>query len=263
MLGAQKKSYDARDLDYRKLGTVDELPTSYTNPYILEVFRHDQAGTPTCGAHAGVHAKQLLDYKDTGNNKLSPTYLWKKIKGIDTWPPDVGTDIRAICKALKSFGVCSYKLSPSNRERDIFEYSKDDTTVAQNEDAQPRVIGSYAFTGGNRELIKRAVKQNGAAILLIRFDKDYFKKKIVTSNGQQTSGHFVVAYGWEGDDILVVCSAHGSNSAPYKVLKPSFSIEDGAVLTDIPDSEVRALIEKRALLQKLVELLRKLTSLTK
>ena len=75
MLGAQKKSYDARDLDYRKLGTVDELPTSYTNPYILEVFRHDQAGTPTCGAHAGVHAKQLLDYKDTGNNKLSPTYL--------------------------------------------------------------------------------------------------------------------------------------------------------------------------------------------
>lgn len=263
VLGAQKKQYDARDLQYKNLGAIDDLPESYINEDIHKVLRHNQEGTPTCGAHAGVHAKQLLDIKDTGNNKLSPTYLWKKIKTLDVWPPDDGTDIRAICRALKSFGVCSLELSPTNWDRPILEYSKDDTTQEQNDDAQPRVVGSYWFSGSNRELIKRAIKQNGAVILLIRFEKDYFKKKIITSNGQKSLGHFVVAYGWEGDDILIVCSARGSNSAPYKVLKPSFYIEDSAVLTDIPDEEVRALIQKRELLQKLVVLWQQLVKLVK
>jgi hypothetical protein len=60
-----------------------------------------------------------------------------------------------------------------------------------------------------------------------------------------------------------MCSAKGSNNAPLKVLKPSFSIADGAVITDIPDSEVRGLIEKRELLQKVVVLWQQLVSLIK
>lgn len=262
-LGGQSKTYDARDLQYAKLGTADALPASYSNPAIDKIFRHDQAGTPTCGAHAGTHAKQLLDITDTGVNKLSPEYLWKKIKTLDTWKPEQGTDIRAICRALKSCGICNYKLLPSNWDVPIEDYSKDDTTPDQNDDAQPRVIGSYWFTGSNIELIKQAIYTYGVAILLIRFDNDYFNKKVITSNGNKTLGHFVVAYGWEGDDILILCSAHGSNRAPRKVLKPTFVIDDSATLTDIPDADVRALIKKRELLQKVVELYRKLLDLIK
>lgn len=260
---AQDKKYDARDIDYRKLGTARVLPEEYEVPWMKDMVLHQQGDTPYCGAHSGAHAKQSLDFKDTGKQSYSPEYLWKKIKTLDGYPPEVGTDIRSICKALKNWGICDLDVLPNNVNAKIEDYTRDDTTVDQNMNAQPRIIGSYGFMGNDRELIKAAIYDTGAALLLIRFDnKDYFSKEVVTTNGKQSLGHFVWAYGWTKDNSLKVrCSA--SSKYPDKLLAPSFVIRDSATLTDIPDNEVRQLIKQRELLQKLVELWRKFIGLTK
>lgn len=251
--GAIPRSPDVRDVDYSKLGSSGVLPESYSNPHVITTKKHYQGDTPTCGAHAGAHAKQLLDVNDTGEQAYSPYYLWKKIKSFDGHKPSVGTDLRSILHALKHYGICDEDLLPSQNNRPIAEYSKDDTTKEQNDNAKPRMVGTYGFTGTNPEKIKRAIYDNGAVILLIRFGNEYWNKKVVDTNGNRQDGHFVIAYGWQKDNSWeIYCSADKRH--PFKTLKPSFRIEDGGVMTDVPDSEVRDMIDRLYWLQKLVEL---------
>lgn len=253
-LVAQDKTLDVRDVSYEKLGSSRVLPEEHESPGLKKFYRSSQKNTPTCGAHAGAHAKQFLDFKDTGNQKYSPFYLWKKIKKIDGFPPSVGTDLRSILKTLKSWGVCDLALLKYQGDKPIQVYSADDTTKEQDENAQPRIIGSYAFMGNNRELIKQAIYDNGAAILLLRFGDAWWGRKKMVSNEDQSYGHFVVAYGWNGDTLKVICSA--DDKAPEKELEYSFNISDSGVLTDVPDEDIRKLITKRELLQRVVELLK-------
>src|SRR5690606_9040177 len=89
-LGALDKSLDVRDVSYNKLREriVDEGDLGSTSEgseleFATKMKKHLQKHTPTCGAHAGTHAKQILDFSDTGENEYAPFFLWKKIKVFD------------------------------------------------------------------------------------------------------------------------------------------------------------------------------------
>lgn len=262
-LGALDKSLDVRDVSYAKLREriVDDGDLGGTSDgaeidFATKMKVHMQKSTPTCGAHAGGHAKQILDFNDTGENEYAPFYLWKKIKSFDGYSPDVGTDLRSILKGLKQYGICDLSLLPYQGNKKIAEYSKDDTTPEQNTNAKPRIIGSYAFCGSDKKQIMQAITDGFPVILLLRFGREWWGSKTVSTNGSGEYGHFVVAYGHDGENLKVVDSA--DSKAKFKTLTSTFNVRDSAAVTDVPDAYIRDLIESISWLQKLIAIMQKL-----
>ncbi len=61
----------------------------------------------TCDAYAGSFFDSKLQTDKRGAvQDLSPKYLWKQIKLIDSCPLDAGTDMRSIFKSLQNTGDC-------------------------------------------------------------------------------------------------------------------------------------------------------------
>ena len=191
-LGAIPRKLDLRDI---KLGAIQapiELPKKYETDisWLRSLW---QNGFPACGSHAGTHLKMILDYFDTGAKVYSPNYLWIKIKQIDGYPLEVGTDMRSIFKTLQSYGVCDYDLLPNDFTISLEEYSNSEIINKElDENAQPRIIKSYAF--GND--IKKDIYLNKAVIILIDVGETWWTREMVELPKKNQGGHFVVAYGF-------------------------------------------------------------------
>ena len=259
--GAVARPLDLRDI---KLGSVQapvDIPAKYETDigWLAPIW---QAHWPACGAHAGTHLKMVLDHFDpsASHEPCSPNYLWKQIKLIDNFPPEVGTDMRSILDRLSKKGVCDYSLLPNDYDQSLVEYT-DPTTLTPklDENAQPRIIKSYGF--GNQARLKQDIYLNKAVIILIDIGNTWWGQKNIVPFTRKDGGHFVVAYGYDTNGILIIDSA--DKTVPLKRLSLDYVIRETGTAIDLPDEQVRALTAKLATLQKIVALMQKVLSLKK
>lgn len=241
---------------HKLLGSSNIRPEYVHPPKIEQVY---QKSWPACGAHSGVHLKEVQENIETGlNNKFSPAFLWKKIKLIDTFRPEDGTDMKSIFKVLTSDGVCDYVMLPNIYTETLKEYT--DASVLTKEmvdNAQPRIISSYAFTRTEIDNIKTQIWLNKAVLLLIRCDDGFFGTDTPTFK-KKPYGHFCVATGYDKNGIYVQDST--DIPFPVKYIKneyEDFIIQAGTTI-DLPNDVIEKLKYKITLLEKVVELLKKL-----
>jgi hypothetical protein len=258
ILGGIEREKDGRDFSLEKahelLGSITDRPNKMEYPKIEQVF---QKSYPACGSHSGVHLKEIQE-----GGHLSPAYLWKKIKMIDGYTPEVGTDMRSIFKCLQKNGVCLYDLLPNDYTLTLAQYSASTgITEVMEADAQPRIIDSYAFlTDLSIGNIKTQSYLNKAVLLLIRCDDGFFHSSYPTFT-EKKYGHFVVACGYDDGGVWVVDSTEVA--FPYKYIKNEYQsfIKEAGTCVDLPNEVVEQLILKKTLLDKILELMKKLTCL--
>lgn len=197
--GAIEQEQKESDFEIGALATSEPIPESYMTPYAGIVYH--QHKTPSCGAHAGTYIKNIQDSKE-----YSPAYLWKRIKQIDGFPPEDGTSMIAIFKALQKWGVCELSLLPNNT-LDSTEVYTDPSVLTPKMDinAYDARIGAYAFQWNPTfDDIKRAIYEHKVVTMLLRvgsewWTPDWAGKDILPLKTNQpiSSGHFVVATGYD------------------------------------------------------------------
>ena len=260
-LGAIKSKYDARDL---KLGAVQE-PISYPEIYLPDYSnlpKYWQNGLPTCGANAGSFFKVIQEFIESKTAKsFSPRFLWIKIKEIDNNALQVGTDMRSIFKTLKSIGVCDNNLINNDVSMSLIDYTNSQP-ITQNmlDNAQPNIINSYAFVDDlSFEGIKNAIYRNGVVLLRLLVGRNFFNTTTLTIPAGRLSGHFIVAYGYDKDWIYFRDSTEKDFTKSDKKFGKDYMnwVKEGGTALDLDNDYIRALINKRETLQKIVELIRK------
>ena len=183
--------------------TLSSYPATFQTD-ISHVIVENQQKIPACGAHAGSYLKDIQDVTRT-----SPEYLWKRIKQIDNYPPERGTDMLSILKTLQTRGVCGASLLPNNTSLDLATYTDPSTiTMPMDADAQDHRIDTYAFQfNPTMDDIKRAIYTHGAVIALLKVDSNWW---LPAWNALQmpldpptnvVSGHFIILYGY-GQNLL-------------------------------------------------------------
>jgi len=216
--GAIFQEKDKRDFDLSMVGADTPIPSSFRPDYSKVEVRH-QHKQPACGSHAGSTLEGILalNNKEEGINN-SPRNLWKNIKDNDGWPIDVGTDLYAILKNLKSFGVCDISLMENDKAANslsLLDYRNATITDVMKKAASERVIEAFATTySPTFKQIKRAIYINGACIIQYKCGKNmctakngkssWFAKDILPLSPDafpMESGHFVVGIGYDEDYI--------------------------------------------------------------
>lgn len=241
---------------HKLLGSSSIRPEYVKPPKIEQVY---QKNYPACGAHSGVHLKEIQENLETGlNNKFSPAFLWKKIKLIDGFPAEDGTDMKSIFKVLTESGVCDYVMLPNRYTETLKEYT--DASVLTKEmldNAQPRGISSYAFAKTDMDNLKTQIWLNKAVVILIQCDNGFFGTDTPTFK-KRPYGHFCVATGYDKNGIYVQDSTE--IAYPVKYIKDEYApfiIQAGTTI-DLPNSVIEKLVLKRNLLQKLLDLWKQL-----
>lgn len=201
--GGQPRKRDKRDFGMASFQQPVEIPTEYKTD-LSKVPVLYQGTIPACGSHAGATLDSYLY-----NKALSPKYLWKQIKLIDGFVPEVGTDLRSIMKSLEKTGDCLLTLSPNDLGT-LAEYTDPSTiTDRQRNDAYTRTISGYAFQSSpSFNDIKQSIYQHKLVIALVQCGDGWWKDKdgrntwagsklFPLRRGVYASGHFVVLYGYD------------------------------------------------------------------
>src|ERR1035437_1588276 len=184
-------------------------PTVYMPVYAVAIESQHQ--TPSCGAHAGDMAKNLLETGFRG----SPEYLWKEIRLLDGLTPDDGCNMLTIMQVLSSKGICSFNVLPNDTTVPNSVYADPKTlTSSMDLDASNHKIGVYAFAfNPTFQQIKDAIFTHKSVIMLLRVGSEFWTDKNGVStwtesgilplspNKPITSGHFVVAYAFDANYI--------------------------------------------------------------
>lgn len=184
--------------------TPTVCPPSYTTD-ISNLFTENQMKLPDCGANGGGELKGVQD-----NFRPSVAYLWKRIKQIDNYPPEAGTDLLSIMKALNKVGVCSFKLLPTDSTQDLKTFT-DPSVITQemDADAQDHRIDTYAFQfNPTMEQIKSAIYTHGVVIALIRVGSEFWTPSWAAKDilplrppVSPVGGHFILLYGYDKENI--------------------------------------------------------------
>lgn len=232
-LGGIQNTEDTRDRllgSYAPIGDAAAMPKTYATD-VSRVKHLYQAGTPSCGAHAGAGLKEIQDQSDqAGEAALSPDYLWGKIKAVDPYGYNDGTNMRYIMQTLKESGVCAYELLPNRFPTTNYLYANPRITPEMDKDAQNhRIADGYAFHYQPTVLgIKYYTWKFQAIILLIRCDDGFFGTTTPTFT-EKKYGHFVVAYGFDENGIKILDSTEENTDLSLKTI-PNSAIEQGFVV---------------------------------
>ena len=245
-LGALESPKDSRDIN---LGAIQ--PPNYPDSYETDVSWIKplwQDGYPMCGAFAGSILKVIQEYAETNTQEMfSPIFLWKKIKSLDGYAPQMGTDGRSIMKALSKYGICKLELLPIEYDKNLVEYSKDDTTEQQNSEAHNRIIKSY----GTEVDVRRAIFNNKAVLILTNVGQGWWGRDVVIQDSNLGDGHFIVGYGYDKDYIYIIDSA--DKDKPFK--KVSMPLREIWTAADMENWKVEAMKTQIVLLKKAIELM--------
>ncbi len=258
-LGAIERKYDPRDYKLDEvsefLGQVTDIPETYTTN-VGGITQNWQAQYPECGAHTASHLIQLFEENKV---RISPVFIWKWIKSIDGHTPEEGTDMRSILKTLQSKGGCSWDLLPTDYSQTLAQHtSLQSVTEAMNSDAQPRIIESYAFGKDiSFEGIKRDIYLHKAVVLLIHCDSGFFGTQYPTFT-ERKYGHFVLAIGYDKDDIIVIDSTE--KRFPIKHISKDYIgfVRETGTAIDASNDYIKELVTKQSLLQQAITLTMKL-----
>lgn len=246
----------------RLLGTATIRPKEYEAD-ISWLTRNFQKDIPACSTHAGSHIKAILDNINDGiKRRLSPMSGWRAIKTliIDGFPPNQGTNFESVFKMLAKYGMCDWDLLPTDFSLNETTQAFTPLTQEQLDNAQPKIIASYAITyNPTQDKIRDIIYQDKVAGLLLRFDDSWWHGSRLETNGDLKYGHFVCAYGYNEDYIYIIDSA--DDNYPYKKLGKNFNITAIGSAVDLPDEYVKSLVSRRTILQKLIELYRQLKAL--
>lgn len=191
-LGAIPRKKDTRDYKPQALGMGAPYPDTFSTP-VTNIYMQGTYGT--CGAHAGAALMNALK-----GIVSSPKYLWKRIKQIDGFPLDGGTDMRSIFKALQTWGICALAVMDNSLEQDIQHYSDpSEITPGIDANAANNKIGSYGFIDNpTMEQIKQAIYTYKAVVLLVDCGDGWWLPSWGPLNnplhlGNFVGHHFVVA----------------------------------------------------------------------
>ena len=118
VLNLQKSPEKKTDWYYSTLvQAAANLPAAYS----LEQYRgaiRDQGESGFCHSFAGAAAKNIHEYKEKGYRQdLSPLFIAKNVKAIDSFKNEEGSDILSVCKALISEGTMQETEYPFDRYR--------------------------------------------------------------------------------------------------------------------------------------------------
>lgn len=204
-LGGVERSPDERD--YQLLGST--VPVSRPAVFMQDLSSlpvEMQNKLPACGSHAGSFLKNIQETKEKGSpQRFSPRYTWIKVKQIDGYSPEDGTDMRSIMKSLASDGVLDFPLLGNDTTLDLTDYtSKAVVTPDMDANAQPKITLSYGFIDRpSMEQIKQSIYQYGAVLALLTVgdgmwipswaEKDILPLKL----GNRVGGHFVVLHSYD------------------------------------------------------------------
>lgn len=206
--GAIERPAKMSDLDIGSFTpTAEAIPEEYLPAYPLKINMQGQQ--PACGAHAGATVRDILDADHS-----SPWYAWKKIKLIDGYPIESGTDLPSIMKVLSN-GICEFDLTGNDVTVSLQEYADaSKISPAMSADAGTRKMGAYAFQfKPTIDQLKAAIYAHKAVIMLLQVGKEFWTDANGVSSWQEkdilplnpkypvSSGHFVTAYAYDKNYI--------------------------------------------------------------
>lgn len=237
--GGVERPKDKRDFKLGQYQAPQEIPKTYATDISLARV-HYQNGWPTCGANAGTHLKEIQEALQYGTTQdYSPRFLWRAIKDIDGHPLEVGTDSRSLVKAVKTMGVADYSLLPNDYSQSLALYSRPSISSDMYANAKPRGINGYAFINSPTvEELKQAIFQNKVVILLMWVDDGFFGTSKPTYTQKYKYGHFVVAYGYNDKEFLLLDSTERNTALSTKIVpfsKVDF-VREVATVIDLSDT---------------------------
>lgn len=192
----------SKDWYYSKIVRAQVLPLTYSlEQYCGEIKNQGSAGL--CHSFAGSSVKDIQENIETGfKYNLSPLYLAKKVKSIDSFPDTEGSDLLSVCKALQSEGTIKEMYYPYNQYKaGSLEFPECKYTKI------PKYkIKNYARCD-TVDSIKQAIYNNKPVLLGIEctnniYDLDNNSSKFIKMpTGYAIGGHAIVVIGY--DDNLV------------------------------------------------------------
>jgi hypothetical protein len=265
---------DTRDFSLGAVQPFQPIPSVYL-PDISTLPTHHQHKLPTCGANSFVW---FQEYKFGGH--FTPRYTWRMVKNIDGYALEDGTDMRSIFKSGQSEGVCDDALLPDDSTLDVTTYSSPTITQGMKDNAQPKIVQSYAFIDAPFSMneIKQAIYQNKVVLALVDVGDEWYTSVsgVTTWNEADilplrspkkvVSGHFIVLYGYDEKYCYFKNSwgpTWGRGGTGYfdESYLP-FVREIGTAIDEDPTT-IKALMQKKNLLTTIVSLWTQLKKLTK
>lgn len=247
-LGALERKPDPRDILLGSVQAPVTIPSSFI-PDISWLVRNYQGQTPSCGAHASSHFQAILEHALAPgvNQRYTPRFSWIKIKTIDGYPLEDGTDMRSIFKSLTTDGADDFEPLENDVTLPLTTYSEPSAvTPDMVTNAGAKKISSYGFGNTDFESICQAIYQNRAVLLLIKCDDGFWGTSTPTFTTPEY-GHFITAYGYDPDFIYIVDSADPNDAFAFKkiakqyVNSPTTFIFEAGTAVDIPPAVKQAL----------------------
>ena len=219
--------------------------------------RNYQGQTFFCGEHAGAHFQAILDHYQNPelNQRYSPRYGVIKIKTpsspvYDGFPISAGTSMTAIFKWLQKMGAATFEPLENDVLLPAETYCNPSAvTPAEDADAANHKIISYGFDALTFPALQQAIYQNKAVILLIHCDSGFWGTSTPTFNTTPYT-HFIVAYGYDAENIYIVDSADPNSAFAFKAIHkqyvtPQFFLESGTAL-DMPVAQLQQIVQSAA-----------------
>jgi hypothetical protein len=245
-LGALERKPDNRDILLGAVQAPVSIPASYI-PDVSWLKRNYQGQTPTCGAHAASHFQAILEHNidPAAIQRYSPRYLWTKIKQIDGFALDAGTDMRSIFKVLQNAGADDFEPLENDVTLPLPTYSSPSAITADMDtNAANKKINSYGFGNTDFDSLCQYIFQKKAVLLLIKCD-DQFWQSAAPVFTTPKYGHFITAFGYDENSIRIIDSADPNDpwaikTIDKKYITSQFFFESGTAI-DLPPAVKQAL----------------------
>jgi hypothetical protein len=239
-LRALERPLDERDILLGGVVAPATIPATFL-PDNTWLQRNFQGKTFFCGEHAGSHLKAILDNAQCqANTRKSPRYGAIKLKDPkspvhDGYAIDAGTDMRAIFKWLQKVGADDYEPLENDVTLPHPQYCDPSVvTPAMDSNAAQSKIASYGFGNTDFASLQQLIFQNKAVLLLIKCDDGFFGTATPTFTTTKY-GHFLVADGYDANNLRVIDSAEPNPAFAVKMIHkqyitPVFIIESGTAV---------------------------------